>query len=374
MIASELRTPEISRPRRRSARERWARLGGWLLVAVALALTWRLAAQISWRDLGVRVAAARWQWLGASLAFLVLRYFLWDARFRLGSERAVACCPHPGVGFSVLLASAALNLLTPSARVLGGPLRARYFARSIDRPFGKLYGVVLWDQLAHYAVMSTATVLSAVAFAGAIGRAVWGAALFFAWLALSIGFVVWVRRRSPQGSNASSGSLARFFAERAEKAAAADQARRGKLYGHGREAAETLSALLAARGLPWRALSLGAGFFGVSVLAQQAIFVALGRPVSLTTVTLVVALGSAAGMLTGTPGGVGTTEAAMVSAFVALGVGEVDAAAATLLFRGLHYASVLALGVPALVWLELKFGSRVKHAVSDGSVETVLAD
>jgi len=71
-----------------------------------------------------------------------------------------------------------------------------------------------------------------------------------------------------------------------------------------------------------------------------------------------VALGNAAGMLTGTPGGLGTTEAAMVGSFVAMGMNREDALAGTLLYRGLHYVSILGIGLPALLFLELKPGGR----------------
>src|SRR6185436_7293406 len=84
------------------------------------------------------------------------------------------------------------------------------------------------------------------------------------------------------------------------------------------------------------------------------IFRSIGEPVALLPVVAVVALGGAAGTMTGTPGGVGTTEAAMVAGFVALGMDRVDAGAGTLLFRGLHYAVVLAVGLPALAVLELR--------------------
>ena len=77
----------------------------------------------------------------------------------------------PVLGFFVLLASAALNLITPTARVLGGLMRARYFARSQGRPFSLLYGVVLYDQVAHHAVMSVCTWIVLIAGAFVIHRA-----------------------------------------------------------------------------------------------------------------------------------------------------------------------------------------------------------
>jgi uncharacterized membrane protein YbhN (UPF0104 family) len=44
----------------------------------------------------------------------------------------------------------------------------------------------------------------------------------------------------------------------------------------------------------------------------------------------------------------------MVASFTAMGMDRVDAAAGTLLYRALHYVSILGLGVPALLALELK--------------------
>ncbi len=318
-----------------------------LLLVAALWFTWRWAAGLSWRDLGRRMAAADWTLLALALACLVGRYLLWDRRLAIATERAVAARPRLGLGFFVLFASAALNLITPSARVLGGPLRARYIARSVGRPFAPLYGVILYDQLAHYAVMTSWTGLSLVAVAWILGRPWLGAGALAAFALLA-----YVAFRL--ASKAGQGSLASFFARRAERASG----RGGRLYGHGREAAHTLETLIGEPRLRLPAAGLGIGFFLVSALAQWLIFAALGRSENVLVVMAVVALGASAGMLTGTPGGVGTTEAAMVALFGALGVGPGEAAAATLLFRGLHYASVLALGVPSLIVLELRSGAR----------------
>ncbi|HEV7672690.1 MAG TPA: lysylphosphatidylglycerol synthase transmembrane domain-containing protein [Thermoanaerobaculia bacterium] len=318
-----------------------------VLLGAALWFTWRWAAGLSWRDLGRRMAAAEWTLLVLALACLIGRYLLWDRRLAIATERAVAARPRLGVAFFVLFASAAFNLITPSARVLGGPLRARYTARSIGRPFAPLFGVILYDQLAHYAVMTSLTGLSLVAVAWALGRPWLGAGAVAAFALLA--FVAF-----RLASKAGQGSLAGFFARRAERSSG----RGGQLYGHGREVAQTLETLIDEPRLRLPAAGLGVGFFLLSALAQWLIFAALGRPENALVVMAVVALGASAGMLAGTPGGVGTTEAAMVALFGALGVGPGEAAAATLLFRGLHYASVLALGVPALVVLELRYGAR----------------
>jgi uncharacterized protein (TIRG00374 family) len=102
---------------------------------------------------------------------------------------------------------------------------------------------------------------------------------------------------------------------------------------------------------------LGFGFFVLNILAQWFVFHALGVDVNPLVLLAGVALGNAAGMLTGTPGGLGTTEAAMVGSFVMMGMDRVDATAGTLLYRGLHYASILAIGLPSLLFLEFRPGA-----------------
>ena len=92
----------------------------------------------------------------------------------------------------------------------------------------------------------------------------------------------------------------------------------------------------------------------MNIAAQWVMFRALGAPVSPFVVVAVVALGTAVGNLTGTPGGLGTTEVAMMASFKLMGVDAVAAAAGILLYRGLHYASILVVGLPALTLLELK--------------------
>ncbi len=155
---------------------RWRQPAVVILLGVALWLTWRMVASLSWHDLGRRIAAADGFLLALALACLVGRYLLWDRRMALATERAVEARPRLGVGFFILFASAALNLITPSARVVGGALRARYLARSVGRPFAPLYGVILYDQLAHYVVMTTWTGLALVAVAWTLEKPWLGAA------------------------------------------------------------------------------------------------------------------------------------------------------------------------------------------------------
>jgi uncharacterized membrane protein YbhN (UPF0104 family) len=318
----------------------------WGLVAAALYLSWRLVAGIRWSDVAHRVEEADPPLLAAALALLVVRFAVWDARFRLAAARVLDRAPRALLGFFVLLASAALNLITPSARLIGGLMRARYFARAGGRPFGLLYGVVLFDQIAHHLAMTVITWLSLVAVALLLGHTAFGVAALLLLLALAGGLFAWSRRPGSFEQN----PLVRFLARRA----AGPTGRLQRLYAHGHEAAGTFVELLANPALRAPALALGLLWFVVNGLAQWVVFLALGESVDVLLVLAVVALGNAAGILTGTPGGLGTTEAAMVAAFAALGIDRVEAGAGTLLYRGLHYVVVLAIGLPALAWLELR--------------------
>lgn len=320
------------------------------ITVLALWLTWRLLQGIEWSVLEERLEEANWYFLVPGLILMTGRYLLWQARIRRASWLAIGSRPKWGLTFWVLLASAALNLITPSARVIGGPMRARYFARGLARPFGQVYGVVLYDQVAHQAAMSGCTWIAVILAAPSFGQpwiGVLGAVLL---VALILGLVLWSRKSRSFEEN----PLVRFLARRAAKS----EGRTQRLYSHGHEAVGVFVRLLGENRLHGLAMVLGAGFFVTNILAQWCVFRSLDLEVAPLVIVAGVALGNAAGMLTGTPGGLGTTEAAMVASFTAMGMDRVDAAAGTLLYRALHYLSILGLGVPALLALELKPGAE----------------
>lgn len=327
------------------------------ITVLALWLTWRLLSDIQWSDLAGRLAQASWWFLAPGLLLLLGRYMLWDQRFRLACHIAVRRSPKAGLGFFVLMASAALNLITPSARLIGGLMRARYFSRSLARPFGEIYGVVLYDQAAHHIVMSGCTWIAVIVAAPLFGHA-WFGVLAAAVLVLLIAVVVVWTRRSP---NFFENPLVRFLARGVEKA----EGRMQRLYAHGHEAVGVFVRLLGFGRLHGSAAILGVGFFFLNLFAQWLVFAALGIGVRPVVILAGVALGNAAGMLTGTPGGLGTTEAAMVASFETMGMDPVEAAAGTLLYRGLHYAGILMVGLPALLVLELKLGGSKADGATD---------
>jgi uncharacterized protein (TIRG00374 family) len=324
------------------------------LTVLALWLTWRLLQDIEWSVLEERLEEANWYFLIPGLLFMTGRYLLWEARLRRASFLAVQRVPRGGLVFWVLLASAALNLITPSARLIGGLVRARYLARNLALPFGQVYGVVLYDQVAHHVVMSTCTWIAVIVAAPLFGQAWFGVVAAVALAAVIAGLLLWSRRSRTFEEN----PLVLFLARRAAKA----EGRTQRLYAHGHEAVGVFVRLLGYRRLHGRAILLGTGFFVTNVLAQWCVFRSLGMDVDPLVILAGVALGNAAGMLTGTPGGVGTTEAAMVAAFAAMGMDRVDAAAGTLLYRGLHYLSILGLGLPALLALEMRSGAEPADA------------
>ena len=318
------------------------------IAALTLWLAWRLAAGIEWEDLAARLRMASWTLIALAVVCLIGRFVIWDLRWWIAARQL----DHDArllLGFFALIASSAVNHVTPTVRIVGGLVRARYIARGRAQTFGHAYGVVLYDQLVHNATMTGITwvALIAAAFALDYHEVAWSA--LAALVATAVGGLVWLRRGSPGGR-----PVADFLKRLAARRTGTIQ----RVLAHSQDAVDVFLRLLGNRRLHVEAVALGLGFFVLNALAQWIAFRALGTDVGVAVVIAAVSLGSAAGMLTGTPGGIGTTEAAMVASFVALGVDRVDAAAATILFRGLHYAVVLAIGVPSLLVLELRDGRR----------------
>jgi uncharacterized protein (TIRG00374 family) len=338
--------------------EPWPRVWGPRLLKAAIVLlaawfTWRFFTHSSfdWSRLAERVKAARAPFVALGIALLLIRYAIWDWRYQLAVKHATGQRLGPVLGFFVLLASAALNLITPTARLLGGMMRARYFARANRRPFSLLYGVVLYDQVAHHGVMSACTWITLIAAAFAIGRPGLGWLLLAALLASLAALGVWSRRAKRQDGEH---PIVRFLAARAERG----EGKLQRLFANGHEAVGVFVRLLGVPRLRFQAVAIGVLYFLVNAAGLWVMFLAIGAPVGPFAALAAMTLGTAVGTLSGTPGGVGTTELAMMTSFRLFGVDEVVAAAGTLLYRGLHYAGVLGVGLPALALLEWRAGGE----------------
>jgi len=313
------------------------------LLAVAVALTIRLAGEVGWTDLVARMRAARWPYLLVALGCLMGRFVVWELRWRLTLTR-LGAVPDRTRGFFILLAAAFANHVTPSLRFLGGVLRARYLSRGGIGSFASLYGAILFDQLSYHLFMLGTTWLAVIALAVELGRSWLAAAAALIPPALAAALFAWARhsRRSP-------GKVLLQFVERRLPR---EGGPRVPLMARAQEVVRTFRRLLSDPGLLLRVVPYGAGVFLFYAGAQWAVFHALGRPVGVAPILICLAIGASFGAFTGTPGGAGTTEAAMIACYVTLGVEQEAAVAGTLLFRGLHYAQILLLGAPALLYFE----------------------
>lgn len=339
----------------------WPVLIRLAIVATALVLAWRLLQGTDWSEVVQRLGTARLRWLALATICLMARGFLMSWRWGL-------CLSLLGQGFSrayVLaahLAAILVNHVTPTARLLGGVMRARYFSRRYPVPFADAYGTVLLDQLSHQIVQGLLTWAALAGLTWSLGARRTSTALLLALLVLIVFLYGW--RGSPE--NLANSSQARWVEQWV-----GNRARRlGPLLTGGQRILEILRRSVGEPRLQLALALLGVIVLAVSAIAQSAVFTSLGLEVGLLQVVVVVTVGIAAGLVTGTPGGIATTEAAMIAAYIALGVPEVAATAATLLFRGLHYLVVVSLGVPALMFCEMWGGrssrSGDRPAAADG--------
>jgi uncharacterized protein (TIRG00374 family) len=326
-----------------------------LLIALAGWLAGRVVGSVGWSELSERLRTASWPFTLLALSLLVARFVVWDARWRLAFRR-LGDPPSPWHSFFTLLGSACANTITPTARLVGGLLRARYLSFAADRTFGHVFGVVVFDQLAHQVVLVITGWLAFAGMAWLLGHPTMATGAVAALVVAAAVFGRWLK-----GLQSGTGRLAAILDRRAS---ALDAGAFRSVYAHGREAVAVVRRLLGMPELRRAALVLGIVYVLLNALAQWALFHAIGRPTDVLTVLLAVTVGIAAGAFTGTPGGVGTTEAGMVLAYVALEVPQVDAAAATVFYRGLHYIVVLALGLPALLVFEARLRKRVREEVT----------
>jgi glycosyltransferase 2 family protein len=338
-------TDSLEPPKTRRGSWPW-RLLGFAVFAGAVYLVHRLVAEVGWREVGERLAAARPPIVAVAVACLICQLALWALRQGLSIRRILQTPPGWTI-FLALMATAAANFLLPFARLLGGLMRARYLSRASEPPAPKrvYYGAVLFDQAVHFLVMASVSLVGLIGASIALDRPrlAWGLSLGLA--AAGIGAFWWARRATRE----TGGGLVRFL----ERRAARQQGVVGKLLAGSETAARVFFELAGHPGLWVRTVALGFALFGFVAAAQWTVFAALGTEIEPLVVVGTVSLGLTAGVLLGTPGGLGAAEATMIALYGAFGVDRVDAASAVLLFRGLQFAVVLALGLPSMAALEL---------------------
>lgn len=320
-----------------------------LLVGLAVYLIVRLLGGVDWAALDAELAQAEPGWIALAVAVLGLRLGVWAGRWALAVRRTGDVVAFR-VLWAAIAAAAAVNQLTPGARVLGGFLRARWVHRYGRSSLGEAFGGVLYDQIAHQVVIVPMTVASLIGGAALLGRRSLAWTLTIVGVLLIAAALEVVRRRWTWSLE----MLTRFLTRRARRA----DGRFGRALGHTRGAVATVRSLAGSMIL-WRDTTLlGLAFVVANVVAQWAAFRALGIEPGWLAVVVTVTLGTAAGALLGTPGGAGATEAAMIACYAAFGVDHLEATAATLLYRAVHYGVLLLPGLICLVLLELGTGDR----------------
>lgn len=321
-----------------------ARLGKLAFLALAVWLAVRMLRGLRWAELWGLVRSADAVWLGVVVGALLLRPAAAALRWRAALRRLAE---PPGVSWTYGAVSAGLLMdhVTPTARLLSAVFRARWLGRRSDREIGPVLGTVVYEQITHEIVMALATMAALVLVAARLGRDLVAAGLAVAGCLFIAGVIFWARRH---GGSIASG-IGQFLARRAEGASG----RLGDLWRHGGDAVTTAGTLVEDVRLGVVSLAWSLGFLAVNVLAQWAAFRALGVDPGVWMVFAVLSVGLTAGVLAGTPGGAGATEATLVGVYVLLGMEPAAAAGGALLYRGFHYGVVVLLGLGPLVALEV---------------------
>jgi uncharacterized protein (TIRG00374 family) len=332
------------------------RLLALVVFAGALYLVHRLVSEVGWQEVRARLAHVRPRWVVLAVACFLLQLSFWAARQRL-SVRRITATPRGWVIALALVATAAANFLLPFARLLGGLLRARFLSRASSprAPKRIYYAAVLFDQLVHFVIMGTVTIAGLLGAALVLGRTRVALGMAAVLAAAALVALFWYRRRAGTRS-----AFVRFFERQAERR----EGMIGKVLAGSETAARIFLRLVRSGRLWWRTLALGLCVFLAVAAAQWAVFRALGAEVHPLVVVATVTMGLSAGVLLGTPGGLGTTEATMIALYGAFGVDRVVAASAVLLFRGLQFVVVLGLGLPAMAVLELH-SLRVRRSTDE---------
>ena len=283
----------------------------------------RAVRSVGWEALSARVLDADPRWLAACLGALVLRYVVWGLRW---TALLRAVLPAPWLGAQrALQASVFFNMIVPAARPFGGLVRSRYLSRALGAPMGPVYGTAFVDQAGYSAV---SLLLGALAVGLPSGEGSWtggrrllGAGLAAAglvFLALLWGrrerVTDWARRRMPRAASALEGTV------------------------------EAVGRVVARPG-SWAAIALGGvGVWSGGVVALWCAARAVGADIGFTHAAAAWALGSMAGMASGTPGGAGTMESTALLQLTAFGIPAEPALAAILLSRGIEYLLTIGIG------------------------------
>lgn len=295
------------------------------LLALAVFFLWKTAREAGWEALRSRLAGADPLLMTVAAAVNLARYAAWALRWQLLALPVASFRWWPAT--KALMASLFVTTVVPGSRAFGGLVRARHLARELGRPTAALYGTAVVDQFGYSVVsMSMGALFLPVAFwGGASGDPRGRLWLALAGVAIALAFALgWWRRDA---------ILARM---------------RGRMPALAEAVEEVMGAakVLLARPPSWLLMAIGGALvYAANIVTLQIAAAALGWDMSFLVAAGAFSVGSLAGTVVNTPGGVGTTEAAATAFLqIAAGIPTDIALAAVFLARGLHYLFSLLLG------------------------------
>jgi uncharacterized membrane protein YbhN (UPF0104 family) len=323
------------RPRRAEATliasRRFARrAAAALLFGLAAWFLWRTGREAGWGALRDRLAGADAALLAAAAGLTLARYAIWAGRWQWLARPVSRFRWWPAA--KALMASLFVTTVVPGSRAFGGLVRAQHLGRETGQPIGRLYGGAAIDQFGYSVVsMAMGALFLPVAFwggpSGDPGNRRW---LYAGGLLMAAGCAAaWWRRRS--------------ILERLRRRTPAIAGAVEEVIG--------AAGVLLRRPVSWAVMGAGgAAVYAANVVTFQVAAAALGWRMGFVEAAGAFSIGSLAGTVVNTPGGVGTTEAA-ATLFLqrAAGVPADVALAAVFLARGMHYLCSLALGGAAFL-------------------------
>lgn len=294
-----------------------------LVFIAAAAFLARTIAATGWRSLWERLAAADPLLVALSAIAVATRYAAWGKRWQL-LLRPVARAAWWRAQ-RALLSSVFFYNIIPAGRPAAGLIRARQLGRGIGQPTAPVYGVVLVDQVGY-------SLLSLVLSAHAVPVALWPAgsrrhpaATVAAAAAASVGalLLLWWRRES----------IARRIRRRIPSAVGTVEAALGS------------ARLVLSRARSYAVILIGgsAAWYG-GALSLFFASRAVGADLGMGAAAAAWALGSTAGIVSGSPGGAGVAESAALVPLVAMGIPPDRAISAILIARLFEYAVGILVG------------------------------
>jgi uncharacterized membrane protein YbhN (UPF0104 family) len=316
-----------------------------MLAACVLVVVWSVHSIGPRRILDVALAADP-AWLALSLAAIGARYVIWALKWWRMMRRAGE------IGFGTtlraVLAGTFVNLVTPSANLAGGVLRAVIVQRRTGWRMALAYGWSLADQVTNFLGSLALGGLLAVAIALEMPTPSGRRAVLLAGTAAVLLTALFLLLRDQLSKGILRPGVARALARITPA-----KFRQDGPDGASAEWLEPMTAPLLRTGSAWGGaagdIALGAASRFALCMANALVFRALGVGAPLFEVAAVLLLATFVGTMTGAVGGIGATEVALIGLYAKLGIPAEAAAAATLLHRGTFYGISFLGGSVAMV-------------------------